>query len=580
MSRQALLAVALALAVLAGAAAPVAAGPSTSDSTTGDSTTGDSTIELTKVTGTATNLTAALTANDSDATSSLEDDSSSEDGKPVDSDDGEGDGDDADGTEPSSGEDDATEDDSNATNSSRTFAAGSENSSGSGDSGDSDGGTSLGVRGALGSLNASNDSRNSGWRADAARDASADREGGTDGRPDGSASAGVDDEFVYIDALLEGTATGSHGGVGLDVGDGSGVSVSTGSNGSTAVVAVDRDAGGTDPDAGNGLFASPDGGASLLTLEDGTLTVGGQALVSDGEVAVIGSGGLLDAVVDLGDLELTRSVAYRPTLADVDPAKPSLEGVDGSNGSTAVDGASDDGGDGAAESSGGDSEVDPDIETAALFAALLGGLGGAPVALSQAAGQPAVGRRLLPGARGALSTGWSSLRQLLSLASAVFGYSRSDDSDPLENETRRRIYDLVTDAPGTYHAQLAAEADVTEETVRYHARVLVEEGLVESRKLRGRRRLYPVTLDEVDPDLAAALADGATSNVLSAIERQEPTTLSRLAESVGRAPSTVAYHLDRLEEDGLITRERDGSAVRVRLRLSTRSVLDGSVADD
>ena len=166
------------------------------------------------------------------------------------------------------------------------------------------------------------------------------------------------------------------------------------------------------------------------------------------------------------------------------------------------------------------------------------------------------------------------------LLPALFGYSRHDGSDPLENETRAEIYDLVRESPGTYHAQLAEETGVAVETVRYHSRILAEEGLVEARKLRGRRRLFPVTMDDDDPELAAAIADSAASDVLSAIERREPTTLSALAEAVDCAPSTVSYHLDRLEDDGLVTRERDGGAVRVRLRRSTRSALQGQVADD
>lgn len=162
----------------------------------------------------------------------------------------------------------------------------------------------------------------------------------------------------------------------------------------------------------------------------------------------------------------------------------------------------------------------------------------------------------------------------------LVGYSKRDGSDPLENATRATIYELVRETPGTYYARLASEAGVTEETVRYHGRVLEREGLVEQRKLRGRHRLYPVTMDGGDPELAAAMVDPAVAKVLDAIECREPTTLSAIAEAVDCAPSTVSYHLDRLEEDGLIDREREGRTVHIRLHVSTRAGLDESVADD
>lgn len=261
------------------------------------------------------------------------------------------------------------------------------------------------------------------------------------------------------------------------------------------------------------------------------------------------------------------------TLDSSSPADPS---VDGASDDETADEAEAAGG-----SSGGDGGEGPSGAPAGGAALLMfvGYLGGGRLALNQTAMLASTSQSNL------LATFHQSLGHHLGrlpdgVVPPVFGYSRHDDSDPLENETRARIYDLVRDSPGMYYAQLAEETDVTVETVRYHCRILADEGLVERRKLRGRQRLYPVTMGDDDPELAAAIADSAASDVLSAIERREPTTLSSVAEAIGCAPSTVSYHLDRLEEDGLVSRERDGGSVRIRLRRATKSALQGSVADD
>ena len=227
---------------------------------------------------------------------------------------------------------------------------------------------------------------------------------------------------------------------------------------------------------------------------------------------------------------------------------------------------------------GGEAPAGGPGEGAALLV-LVGYLGGGRLAMNQTAMLASMGQ---PGLLGALQQSISSHLGGLSdrIVPPVFGYSRQDSSDPLENETRARIFELVEDSPGIYYAQLAEETDVTVETVRYHCRILADEGLVERRKLRGRQRLYPVSMNDDDPELAAAMVDSAASDVLSAIERREPTTLSAVADAVDCAPSTVSYHLDRLEEDGLVSRERDGGSVRIRLRRATKSALQGSVADD
>jgi DNA-binding transcriptional ArsR family regulator len=261
---------------------------------------------------------------------------------------------------------------------------------------------------------------------------------------------------------------------------------------------------------------------------------------------------------------------------DVGGADASAEDADRPASGSAVSVESDDASTGAGESDGsgddgppfGGEVPDGAGEGAALF--LVGYLGGHRLLASQPS--------LLAGLRETARWGLGDLG--LPVVPPLFGYSRHDESDPLDNETRANIYDVVTESPGVYYAQLAEQTDVTEETVRYHSRILADEGLVERRKIRGRKRLYPVSMEGEDAELAAAMADSAASDVISAIEHREPATLSAVADAIGCAPSTVSYHLDRLEEDGLISRERDGSAVRIELRRPTRTALEGGIADD
>lgn len=55
-----------------------------------------------------------------------------------------------------------------------------------------------------------------------------------------------------------------------------------------------------------------------------------------------------------------------------------------------------------------------------------------------------------------------------------------------------------------------------------------------------------------------------------------PDSVSDLAERLDRDPSTVTHHLDRLAEDGIVERERDGRAVVNKLADSARIAM----ADD
>lgn len=157
---------------------------------------------------------------------------------------------------------------------------------------------------------------------------------------------------------------------------------------------------------------------------------------------------------------------------------------------------------------------------------------------------------------------------------AVIGYSRHGDSDPLEHGVRRAVYDAVIDSPGTYISELATECDIPASTVRYHVRILEDESLVETSKILGKRRVFEA--GEAEAGILTALNDPVTAAVLKAVDREEPASVSALAESLDRTPSTASYHVSRLEESGLIVRERDGERVLVSLTASTRKRFDGN----
>lgn len=150
----------------------------------------------------------------------------------------------------------------------------------------------------------------------------------------------------------------------------------------------------------------------------------------------------------------------------------------------------------------------------------------------------------------------------------VLGYTRYDDSDPLENETRRRVYEAIAGEPGTYVAAIVEATDIPRGTVRYHLRILEDERLVDVETVGGKRRYAPAG-DDVH--LAAALVDGPARAVLEAVARFEPVTVGGLADEVDRAPSTVSHHLDRLEADDLVDRASDGRRTLVTLGPRTRS---------
>lgn len=147
----------------------------------------------------------------------------------------------------------------------------------------------------------------------------------------------------------------------------------------------------------------------------------------------------------------------------------------------------------------------------------------------------------------------------------------------LENDARRTIYDEVTRSPGISMSEVAERTAIPLSTVRYHTWVLNKEDVLDEAKIRGKRRLFPTMMERERKELNAAMEDDATARMLETVQRQEPASVSELAESLDRAASTVSYHLQRLQDAGLVEREREGGATVTRLDPFVRAELAGAI---
>lgn len=158
----------------------------------------------------------------------------------------------------------------------------------------------------------------------------------------------------------------------------------------------------------------------------------------------------------------------------------------------------------------------------------------------------------------------------------AFGYSRYDDSDPLDHDARAGLYRRISATPGVYLTSLAAAEDLPLSTARHHLRVLETEGLVTSTMIRGRRRYLPART--AHPELNAALQDDATAVVLEGIARHGRVSVSALAEELDLDASTISHHLSTLSEAGLVVRERDGRYVWNALAPHVESYFENGTA--
>jgi len=140
--------------------------------------------------------------------------------------------------------------------------------------------------------------------------------------------------------------------------------------------------------------------------------------------------------------------------------------------------------------------------------------------------------------------------------------------DPLELENRRRAYELVAVSPGLHMREIARRLDVDVRTAEYHLRQLEKHGLATGMEEGGFRRFFPRTADGRKTEVV----DARDKPLLGTLRRRVPLYVSLVlltrdgathgepAQEAGVSPSTLSYHLERMERAGLLAR-RDGRYV-------------------
>lgn len=136
------------------------------------------------------------------------------------------------------------------------------------------------------------------------------------------------------------------------------------------------------------------------------------------------------------------------------------------------------------------------------------------------------------------------------------------------SDTRERLLDHVQEHPGRHASALGRELDLATGQLQYHLRRLRNAGAVVADERHGRTHYFPPGYDEGERE-RLALARRETSRAVLAALLAGETPAAALATRLDVARSTLSYHVDRLDEAGLVD-ERRGERGRVYLALADR----------
>ena len=130
----------------------------------------------------------------------------------------------------------------------------------------------------------------------------------------------------------------------------------------------------------------------------------------------------------------------------------------------------------------------------------------------------------------------------------------------LDNQLRERIMDLLVSNPGCYLGKMGRDLGVPTSTLKYHLNILKSFDLVTTVKKGRCRHYFPKRRRFTDHEkrMFAALEHAPTRRMVELVRATPGVSQAGLVQMTGLSQSTVAWHMGKLEEMGLVLSERRG----------------------
>lgn len=139
-------------------------------------------------------------------------------------------------------------------------------------------------------------------------------------------------------------------------------------------------------------------------------------------------------------------------------------------------------------------------------------------------------------------------------------YNRVQREGSFENETRRRIFDLVRTAPGQSIAEIATVVGVSHSTASYHLERLIEFNLLAATQDGNKVRFFANggAFTDEERRVLSALSNAETRRVLGIILAHPGSYRAELTTLLSVSSPTVNWHLARLLAANLVNEEPRG----------------------
>ncbi len=131
--------------------------------------------------------------------------------------------------------------------------------------------------------------------------------------------------------------------------------------------------------------------------------------------------------------------------------------------------------------------------------------------------------------------------------------------------SRKRIYELVEKFAGSHFREIERKSKMPYGSVKYHLNYLAKHKLISVVRDGNRTRYYPKQFKLENVKLLGLLRQKSIRNILLILLNQKMCSHKEITYYVKLSPSTISWHLNKLEKEGIISSKEEGRMTYYKL---------------
>ncbi len=128
----------------------------------------------------------------------------------------------------------------------------------------------------------------------------------------------------------------------------------------------------------------------------------------------------------------------------------------------------------------------------------------------------------------------------------------------LELEVRKKIYDIVKKSAGCHFREIERRSGLATGSVQYHLAYLAKHNLIKEEKENNNVRYFPRDINAKNKKLLSILRQKSMRHIILFILTNNNCNQEQIVKEVQLSPSTVSWHIKKLEEEGIIFSKKEG----------------------